>query len=190
MKSPPSTDPPQRVEPPSLELPPELRAHPSSIRLPELRNVPLTRRVQAIIDHRAFQRLRRVRQLGPTHLVYPGAVHTRFEHSLGVFGCARWFLLSLLDVPAVADALTGSDLLCVLAAALLHDLGHYPFAHSLEALHLKGRDTPRHEDVGARIIRGQIPSLRGAEPLAAILSRDWGVDPERVIRLCTGALGR
>lgn len=160
-----------------------------TLRVPELRNVPVTGRVQRVIDHPAFQRLRRVRQLGPTHLVYPGAVHTRFEHSLGVYSCVRMYVAALLQNQAFADAATEEDLMAVLAAGLLHDVGHYPFAHSLEALHLKGRDTPRHEDVGGEIILGKVDALRGEEPLSAILERDWGVDPHRVIRLCTGHLG-
>ena len=159
-----------------------------SVRVPELRNVPMTRRVRQVVDHPAFQRLRRVRQLGPTHLVYPGAVHTRFEHSLGVYSCVLMYLSALLQNPHFADSATEEDLLTVLAAGLLHDVGHYPFAHSLEALHLKGRDTPRHEDVGGRIIRGEVDALRGERTIAQILDGEWGVDPERVIALCTGAL--
>ena len=157
-----------------------------TVRIPELRNVAFTRRVRDVVDHPAFQRLRRVRQLGPTHFVYPGAVHTRFEHSLGVYSCVQLYLRNLLRTPAFVDAVQERDLLAVLAAGLLHDLGHYPFAHSLEALHLKGRDAPRHEDVGGRIIRGEIEALRGDEPVADLLARDWGVDPERVIAICTG----
>jgi uncharacterized protein len=160
-----------------------------SVRVPELRNVPITRRVERIIDHPAFQRLRRVRQLGPTHLVYPGAVHTRFEHSLGVYSCVRMYLGALLQNEHFATSVCERDLLAVLAAGLLHDIGHYPFAHSLEALHLKGRDTPRHEEVGGRIIRGEVGSLRGEQPIADLLRDEWGVDPNRVIALCTGELG-
>jgi len=160
-----------------------------SVRIPQLTNIPLNDRVEAIVDHPAYQRLRSIRQLGPTHLVYPGAVHTRFEHSLGVYGCTLDFLKSLLRNPHFADSVTESDLLAVLAAALVHDVGHYPFAHSLEALHLKGRDTPRHEDVGGAIIRGEVDHLRGSRPLGAILDDQWGIDPARVIRLCTGRLG-
>lgn len=161
----------------------------TSLRIPEGRNITLTPRVLEIIDHPAFQRLRRVRMLGPTHFVYPGAVHTRFEHSLGVFGCVQWYLLQLLRNPAFAASATEHDLLTVLAAGLLHDIGHYPFAHSLEALHLKGRDAPRHEEVGGRIIHGHFPHLRGTKTLADILRQTWNVDPDRVISLCTGNLG-
>lgn len=177
--------------PSSFSTLPELRADAfaTTVRVPELRNIALTSRVEAILDHPAFQRLRRVRMLGPTHLVYPGAMHTRFEHSLGVFGCTRWFLQSLGRLPRLASSLSEEDLLSVLAAGLLHDIGHYPFAHSLEALHLKGEDTPRHEEVGGRIIMGEFEALRGKRTIAEILRRDWGVDPERVIALCTGDLG-
>jgi HD superfamily phosphohydrolase len=136
--------------------------------------VRFTRRVQAVIDQPAFQRLRRVRQLGPTHWVYPGAVHTRFEHSLGAYDYVRRFLISLLRHPAVADSWTEEDLLTVMAAGLCHDIGHYPFAHSLEALHRSGSETPRHEDLCETLIQ---------DDLGAVLEHQWGVDPTRVVRL-------
>lgn len=164
-------------------------APPSTVRIPDGRNVPITDRVRQIIDHRAFQRLRRVRMLGPTCFVYPGAMHTRFEHSLGVYDYTRQFVLHLLRVPAFAEAVNDIDILTVLAAGLLHDIGHYPFAHSLEALHLKGEDTPRHEEVGGQIILGHHRSLRDPAPIAELLTDQWGVDPQRVIDLCTGNLG-
>lgn len=181
-----NTSTPRGIELPELASP---AVGGGSIRIPELRNIPMTPRVQALVDHRAFQRLRRVRMLGPTHLVYPGATHSRFEHSLGVFGYVRRFLLVLLRHPSAQDSLTEEDLLTVLAAGLLHDIGHYPFAHSLEALHLKGEDTPRHEEVGGEIILGNLAALRGTKSIADLLRRDWKVRPERVISLCTGDLG-
>lgn len=161
----------------------------ATIRVPELDNVAFTRRVQAVVDHPAFQRLRRIRQLGPTHLVYPGAMHTRFEHSLGVYSCVRRYVASLLRTPDFALSIDEEDILTILAVGLLHDVGHYPFAHSLEALHHKGRDTPRHEDVGAQIIRGEFAALRGDRTVARILRDDWNVDPERVIALSKGEPG-
>ncbi|MEC9071444.1 MAG: HD domain-containing protein, partial [Myxococcota bacterium] len=114
----------------------------SVIRLPEVDNVPVTRAVMEVIDHPHFQRLRRVRQLGPTFMVYPGAVHTRFEHSVGVYGTAVRYLQALLQHAQVRQSLDETDVRVVLMAALLHDVGHYPFAHTLEAVHHPGYETP------------------------------------------------
>ncbi len=145
------------------------------VRIPELRNVALTRRVLGLIDHPDFQRLRRVKQLGPTHLVYPGAVHTRFEHSIGVFENARSYILALLKDREFAPAAEEGSLLAGLAAALLHDVGHYPFAHSLEALHHKGLAAPKHEDLAADILTG-----KGAGGIGLLLEKEWRIDPGRV----------
>lgn len=156
------------------------------VRLPELDNVAITRRVARVIDHPHVQRLRRVRQLGPTSWVYPGATHTRFEHSLGVYGTTTRYLNALLSHGHVRGSLAEEDLLSVLMAALLHDVGHYPFAHMLEAVHHAGFDTPRHEDLAGEIIRGQAAGLAGTtETIAGLLEREIGVRPERVIRLIT-----
>ncbi|MFT6396883.1 MAG: HD superfamily phosphohydrolase [Bradymonadia bacterium] len=164
---------------------PELLGNAGTIRIPELRNANITSRIVEIIDHPAFQRLRNVRQLGPTHLVYPGAVHSRFEHSLGVFDMARQYVLALLRHPAVAQSLTEEDVLTCLLAGLLHDLGHYPFAHSLEALHHKGFDTPRHEDLTGQILLGQIPSLCSKRSIGDIIQSQFGIDPQHVVDLVT-----
>jgi HD superfamily phosphohydrolase len=86
-----------------------------------------------IIDTPEFQRLRLIRQLGLAYLVYPGATHTRFDHALGVYHLARWAMGLLAD----RGELAGVDPVdCRLApyAALLHDVGHYPFSHALEEL--------------------------------------------------------
>ena len=80
----------------------------------------------ALMDTREFQRLRGVRQLGTASLVYPGAVHTRFDHSLGTCWLASK-LLDLLDLD-----LQARDRLAVLAWALLHDVTHVPYGHTLE----------------------------------------------------------
>ena len=160
------------------------------VRLPELDNVAITRRVARVIDHPHFQRLRRVRQLGPTAWVYPGATHTRFEHSLGVYGTTTRYLNALLGHAHVRDGLEEEDLCTALMAALLHDVGHYPFAHMLEAVHHAGFDTPRHEDLAAEIIRGQAAGLTPTtETIAGLLKREMGVDPERVIQLIVSKRG-
>lgn len=163
---------------------PELATHGATIRLPPLRNAPVTPRITELIDHPAFQRLRRVRQLGPTHLVYPGAVHTRFEHSLGVFDMTTRYLHALLANSEAAQILEEADVLAILLASLLHDVGHYPFAHSLEAVHVEGQRTPRHEDLAGKIIRGTFDCVdHGAPPLTSLIEDRFGIDPESVVAL-------
>jgi HD superfamily phosphohydrolase len=93
---------------------------------------------RAIIDTMELQRLRRIRQLGFSYLVYPGANHTRFEHSLGTYHL-MCLLLDRLEVPAAEEQE-------LLAAALIHDVGHGPYSHVTEPL-LKKYTGKGHEDI-------------------------------------------
>src|SRR5262249_14275478 len=93
-----------------------------------------------VIDTRAFQRLRRIRQDGFAALVYRGAEHSRFGHALGAFHVAKRGTARLGGPAEVARD--------VRVAALMHDLGHGPFSHAWEAA-LGGAS---HEDWGARIL--------------------------------------
>jgi len=86
-----------------------------------------------IIDTAEFQRLRLIRQLGLAYLVYPGATHTRFDHALGVYHLARR-AMSLLGERGELDGVDPVDCRLAPYAALLHDVGHYPFSHALEEL--------------------------------------------------------
>ena len=126
------------------------------VRDPLWNNIRLEPEALAIIDTPAFQRLRYVRQLGHAFLVYPGATHTRFEHALGTYHLAG-------RVTKERE---------VQLAALLHDIGHYPFSHALEEAGL-----PRHESLAARHLR------TGA--LATTLER-LGVSAERLLELIQG----
>ncbi len=118
----------------------------------------------ALVDTRAMQRLRRVKQLGLTHLVYPGAEHSRFVHSLGACHVA-----GLLGSALARAGWTG-DIHLVRVCALLHDLGHPPFSHAGE------RGVP-HEAMTLALVReGEI-----AEVLRA-----HGVDPAAVVAILDG----
>lgn len=82
-----------------------------------------------IIDHPYFQRLRRIRQLGMTHLVYPGALHTRFHHAMG----AMHLMTQAIDtLKSKGHSITDEEAEAVTMAILLHDIGHGPFSHALE----------------------------------------------------------
>jgi HD superfamily phosphohydrolase len=114
------------------------------VRDPIWNNIGLDSSALAVLDSAPVQRLRYVRQLGHAYLVYPGATHTRFEHALGAYHLARRALGLLAErdvlrqVPAEAVVLTR-------LAALLHDIGHYPFSHALEEAGF-----PSHEDLARK----------------------------------------
>lgn len=82
-----------------------------------------------VIEHPFFQRLRRIKQLGLTHLVYPGAIHSRFHH---VIGAMHLMTKSIATIRKKGHEITESEERAVLFAILLHDIGHGPFSHALE----------------------------------------------------------
>ncbi len=104
-----------------------------------------------IVDSAAFQRLRFIRQLGLAHLVYPGASHTRFDHALGVYHLAER-ALSVLGTKGSLGDVAPERLRLIPLAALLHDIGHYPFSHAVEELE-EGRIPGHHEVVAGRFLR-------------------------------------
>ena len=94
-----------------------------------------------IIEHPIFQRLRRIRQLGLTDLVYPGALHTRFHHAIG----AMHLMSKALDsLRSKGQEISKEEYEAAQLAILLHDIGHGPFSHALEHSLLKGI---RHESL-------------------------------------------
>jgi uncharacterized protein len=127
------------------------------VRDPLWNNIRLDSEALAVVDTPAVQRLRYVRQLGHAFLVYPGATHSRFEHALGAYHLARRVLAQVEDA---GDAhLEPGDRVRLKLAALLHDIGHYPFSHALEEAGL-----PHHEVLAGR----QLASVGLAERLAAL----------------------
>jgi len=106
-----------------------------------------------VIQTPEFQRLRRVKQLGFSELVYPGATHTRFAHSIGVFHTARQ-LMSIIEDQQGAANLQARRRDTALAAALVHDIGHGPFSHSFETVAARLKlPSATHEVVSASLIR-------------------------------------
>ena len=85
--------------------------------------------VMRIIQHPWFQRLRHIKQMGMAHLVYPGAVHTRFHHSLGA---CHLMGMALDELKLKGIAFSAEECIAARLAILLHDIGHGPFSHALE----------------------------------------------------------
>ena len=114
------------------------------------RHEPAEALVMDLVDSAPFQRLRRVRQLGPAFLTFHGAESSRFTHSLGVFHLARRAFSRLVGLDPTLEPHRG----LVYAAALLHDLGHGPLSHTGEEMF-----GLRHEDWSALLIRNH-PAIR------------------------------
>lgn len=132
-----------------------------------------------IIDTPEFQRLRLIRQLGLAYLVYPGATHTRFDHALGVYHLARW-ALGLLADRGELQHVDPADCRLVPYAALLHDVGHYPFSHALEEL---GEELipAHHEQLAERFLQSD-----GIRTALEALAPDA---PARISEMIRGASG-
>ena len=145
------------------------------VRIPPDITVPLTPRVRGLLDTPELRRLAGVSQLGLVSLVYPGAVHTRLEHSLGVYRLALRFLAVLRHDPGFAAVVGPEDAAAFLVASLVHDIGHWAFCHPLEDMGLA--EIPRHETL--------VPRLLDGAP-AAVLERQWGLAPDRIAALVLG----
>lgn len=146
-----------------------------------------------IISQSAFQRLRRIRQLGWTDYIYPGAMHTRFEHSLGVMHTATLLYDAILKssknilTSELAYDETGflRSRQLVRLAALVHDVGHAPFSHASEDL-FPERDSRKkyvHEDYSVAIIRSELYHAIEEHPL----NESYGFDADSIAALIEGS---
>lgn len=119
-----------------------------------------------VVQTRPFQRLRRIRQLGFSEFVFPGATHTRFSHSIGVFHTARQLMRVIKKyVDTQGQQYKEQQANHAIAAALLHDIGHGMFSHAFEAI---GNEfnwpMAKHEKVSVELIRkGEIKELLDSE---------------------------
>jgi len=135
--------------------------------------IELSEAERAVLDTWPVQRLRRIRQLAMAHLTYPGAEHSRFQHSLGAMHLSGLFGERLRDLGLIDE----EDLKLLRLAGLLHDIGHGPFSHLFEEL-LERRGLS-HEELGRRII---------VETVVADVLGDYGFNPEKVADLSVGRL--
>ena len=149
---------------------------------PLWQSVAMTKEIKDLLEERDVQKLARIRQNGPSYHIYPGAVHTRLSHSIGVYHLGREILLSL---SRKSDELpfTEKGIMSFLVACLLHDIGHFPYAHSLKELAIRD-----HEEIAADMILNH-PSLNAAviaagavpETVAAVIDKDQLTGDEETI---------
>lgn len=135
------------------------------VRDPLWKHIYLSEGLEKAILAPPFVRLGRLRQLGLAVQVYPGATHSRANHSLGVFHVAKRIVQTLLRSPHYPGNLSLEGVKAFLCAALFHDLGHFPYAHVLE----DGLAVKNHERLTGEYILGS--------ELTSIVEKDVGTDP-------------
>ena len=113
-----------------------------------------------LIEHPYFQRLRNIKQLGMTHLVYPGALHTRFHHALGAMHLMG---MAIETLRSKGTEITNEEEEAVTIAILLHDIGHGPFSHALEHTIVEGI---LHEHISSLLINNLNKQLNGRLSMA------------------------
>jgi len=152
---------------------------PRTIRDPVWGNIRLGAEAAKIVDTPEFQRLRRVKQLGVTHLVYPGGVHSRFLHAVGVYHLVST-AIAHLEREGHLDALSDedrADIPVVHLAALLHDVGHYAFSHAMEELRPESM-LGHHEEIATQFLE--------AGPIKGVLANHGPDVVQRIGKLICG----
>jgi uncharacterized protein len=134
--------------------------------------IKITKEERELIDSQYIQRLRRIHQLAGAYLVYPGGVHSRFEHVLGTMHVAGLIGQSVANRAGLHD----DDIQELRIAALLHDVGHGPFSHLFEEV-LADKTDLTHEDLSQRIVL--------ESSIGDILRRN-GYQPSKISKLCIG----
>lgn len=147
-----------------------------------------TERLTQTLEHRLFRRLNGITQLGIVSQIFPGAKHTRREHSLGTYGNVCRMLKALYADPTspfFRQIVEEQDVHDILLASLLHDLGQFPMAHDLEDVDEKVFD---HEDLTQAMLKGIWKTGRRGSKSIRFESmepvfRAWNTTPERIIEL-------
>ncbi len=157
------------------------------IRDPLWDNIRLDDTALALLDTAPMQRLRYIRQLGHAFLVYPGATHTRFEHALGAYHLTRRALAALEERGELA-LVDPEDARAARLAALLHDLGHYPFSHALEEAGFPGHEALGVARLGRAPLAGELARAGGPGFAARIGQFITGHSPSPLRGLISGSL--
>ncbi len=164
-----------------------MNAKATTIRLAGGMNIFVPQKVAKILDTPEMQRLRGLAQLGLAQYVYPSATHSRFSHALGVYHMATRYAHSLRNNSSYfRDKYSEQHLELLSLKALLHDIGHYPFAHYLEELWPKETGAPlqvHHSQFTRRIIDGKLrsPPQGRARHLTEVLESKFKIDPETLL---------
>ncbi|QDT07856.1 hypothetical protein K227x_62850 [Rubripirellula lacrimiformis] len=145
----------------------------SLIRIPPAQDVPISPRIRRLIDTAPMRRLASISQLGMVSLVYPGATHSRLEHSLGVYDNAIRVLGRFAHDDAFTSIVDPKMAEAFVLSALLHDVGHWPFCHPIEDMRIQG--LAEHEQrIGDWIRQSE---------LAECIDQDWSCDTDDLIGL-------
>lgn len=168
------------------------RADGGFIRVPVWGHIPLDRALKRTISHPTFLRLKGIKQLSFAHYVFPGATHTRFEHSIGVYHLTKLILQRLLTNPLTKSLQSKSfsfdEQSCklILASSLLHDIGHYPHAHLVENIAITSKNEIVFKDHQDLTNERLFETREGFGSLAEILEQEWKLDPTEVATMVTG----
>jgi HD superfamily phosphohydrolase/tRNA A-37 threonylcarbamoyl transferase component Bud32 len=155
-----------------------------TVLLPASGPVPVGEAVLAVVNTDCFQRLRSVRQLSFCDWFFPGGTHTRFEHSLGVFKTAYDAVGHLVNDHVFRSRFNQRNIDALLLASLLHDVGHYPYAHVIE--HYVSSRLPKDGATKSRIhhYNYSLQLIREDNELAAMIDKHWGANiSEEAVRI-------
>ncbi len=157
------------------------------LRDPLWNNIRLDPLALALLETPVVQRLRYVRQLGLAFLVYPGATHSRFEHALGAWHLAG-MAMRLLDERGALAGISLRDQQVVRAAALLHDVGHYPFSHALEEIGVTDHEEVARPLITEGIIGERLRDALGASAPDEVFALIRGESPHPLQGLISGSI--
>ena len=145
----------------------------SLVRIPPAQDVPVSDRVRRILDLAPMRRLASISQLGMVSLVYPGATHSRLEHSLGVYHNALRVVARFSSDSEFTERITPAMAEAFVLAALVHDIGHWPYCHPIEDMDI--RELGEHES--------RIRQCIYNSGLAECIDQDWKCDSSQVLAL-------